>query len=158
VYVDISPLATVLYYGLYYVTPPPRVFVALEDAVRRRNIEQIQEAIDVIKRKGFQHRLQRDIADAEYQMMMIRKTNKMTGKVLKMDRTTLMELRSYVEPPNRTVHLVMQALYLLLEEDESKTVVRIKHMHYSICTVDMVTCQNGRSQNIRVTKRPCVSQ
>ena len=75
--------------------------------------------------EGYQSHLHPDIKRAENEIASIRKMNRLNGRVLGMNQSTLMELRRCADPPHPTVHRVLQALFLLLGKDEGKTDVRL---------------------------------
>ncbi|XP_053393943.1 trichohyalin-like isoform X1 [Mercenaria mercenaria] len=92
----------------------------LRKAMSRREIEELEKAINVIKKNGLEVQLARELRDANEILARLRKIQRIRSEILELKQSTVAEIRSYQKPPP-VVHTVMTATFLILGHQEKET-------------------------------------
>lgn len=110
----------ILYYGYQH-----NLFniLDLRKAMSRREIEELEKAIDIIKKNGLEVQLARELRDANEILHRLRKIQRIRSEILELKQSTVAEIRSYQKPPP-VVHTVMTATFLILGHAEKETKVK----------------------------------
>jgi hypothetical protein len=94
----------------------------LRKAMSRREIEELEKAINIIKKNGLEIQLARELRDAYEILTRLRKIQRIRSEILELKQSTVAEIRSYQKPPP-VVHTVMTATFLILGHQEKETKV-----------------------------------
>ena len=102
----------------------------LENAMVKRNLIEIEEAVDKIKKKGYEKDHFMVLSDADKLIQKLRRLEKLKKEILALDQRTISEIRSY-QNPNPAIHQVMAAVYIILgyKEKELKVNISIHLLH-----------------------------
>ncbi|XP_060583766.1 trichohyalin-like isoform X2 [Ruditapes philippinarum] len=92
----------------------------LRKAMSRREIEELEKAINIIKKNGLEIQLARELRDAYEILTRLRKIQRIRSEILELKQSTVAEIRSYQKPPP-VVHTVMTATFLILGHQEKET-------------------------------------
>ena len=90
----------------------------------KREIEEIENAIETVKRYGFELQLAKEISKANQLLVRLRRLERIQHEILELKQSTVAEIRSYQSPP-LAVHTVMIVTFLLLGYKETETKVQV---------------------------------
>ena len=99
------------------------ISIDLRRAISKREIEEIEKAIETVKRNGFEVQMAKELIEANQILVRLRKIQRIRSEILELKQSTVAEIRSYQNPPV-VVHTVMTATFLILGHKESETKVR----------------------------------
>ena len=99
----------------------------------RREIEELEKAINIIKKNGLEVQLARELRDANEILARLRKIQRIRSEILELKQSTVAEIRSYQKPPP-VVHTVMTATFLILGHQEKETKVS-SYLILQACTI-----------------------
>ena len=91
----------------------------LDDAMARRNLEDIQSSVDEIKKKGYEKDHSVRLLEADKLAQKLKRLEKLKKEILALDQRTISEIRSY-KKPLPAVHDVMIAVYVVLGYKEKE--------------------------------------
>ena len=103
----------------------------LRRAISKREIEELEKAIETVKRNGFEVQMAKELIEANQILIRLRKIQRIRSEILELKQSTVAEIRSYQSPP-AVVHTVMTATFLILGHKESETKVRENNLSGSI--------------------------
>ena len=89
-----------------------------------RQLKALEEAINYVKRNGFEMQLSKELLEANKILLQLRRLERIRAEILELKQSTVAEIRSYQKPPP-VVHTVMTSTFLLLGHKEKETRVRI---------------------------------
>ncbi|XP_033109589.1 calponin homology domain-containing protein DDB_G0272472-like [Anneissia japonica] len=89
----------------------------LEDAMERRNLEDLEKSINFVKKNTFEADLPHEMIRANKMLINLKRLKRLRDEILNLKQSTVAEIRSYSKPP-RVVHQVMIGTYLLLGNKE----------------------------------------
>ncbi|KAK3600386.1 hypothetical protein CHS0354_016002 [Potamilus streckersoni] len=92
----------------------------LRNAMSKREIEELEKAINIVKKHGLEKQLARELIEAEKILSRLRKLERIRHEILELKQATVAEIRSYQNPPP-VVHTVMTVTFLLLGHSEKET-------------------------------------
>ncbi|KAL3868520.1 hypothetical protein ACJMK2_041321 [Sinanodonta woodiana] len=92
----------------------------LRNAMSKREIEELETAINIVKKHGLEKQLARELIEAEKILSRLRKLERIRHEILELKQATVAEIRSYQNPPP-VVHTVMTVTFLLLGHNEKET-------------------------------------
>jgi len=87
-----------------------------------RQIKPLEEAINSVKKSGFETELQPEMIEANNLLLRLRRLERIRAEILELKQSTVAEIRSYSNPPP-IVHSVMIATFLILGHLEKETKV-----------------------------------
>ena len=96
----------------------------LKKAMTRREIEEIEHAIETVKKYGFEVQLAKEVSEANQLLVRLRRLERIRHEILELKQSTVAEIRSYQSPP-LAVHTVMTVTFLLLGHKEKETKVQV---------------------------------
>lgn len=94
----------------------------LRKAMTQREINELQKAIDTVKKHGFEAELSKELLEANQLLSRLKRLERIRHEILELKQATVAEIRSYQNPPP-VVHTVMTATFLLLGHKEKETKV-----------------------------------
>ena len=94
----------------------------LKRAISRREIEELERAIETVRKNGMEVQLAKELIEANQILVRLRKIQRIRSEILELKQSTVAEIRSYQAPPP-AVHTVMTATFLILGHKESETKV-----------------------------------
>ena len=94
----------------------------LRKAISRRELAELEKAIEVIKKNGLEVQLSKELLEATKILARLRKIQRIRSEILELKQSTVAEIRSYQNPPP-VVHTVMTATFLILGHKERETKV-----------------------------------
>lgn len=89
----------------------------------RRQLKELEDAIDYVKKNKFEEDLQPELIEANNLLLRLRRLERIRAEILELKQSTVAEIRSYSSPPI-IVHSVMIGTFLLLGHSESETKAR----------------------------------
>ncbi|XP_060077748.1 trichohyalin-like [Ylistrum balloti] len=92
----------------------------LKRAMTKREIEDLEKAIQTVKKHGFEVQLAKELAEANQLLVRLRRLERIRHEILELKQSTVAEIRSYQTPP-LLVHTIMTATFLLLGHKEKET-------------------------------------
>ncbi|KAK3581411.1 hypothetical protein CHS0354_016272 [Potamilus streckersoni] len=92
----------------------------LINATEKKTLELLERAVDAVATRGFESYFPEELKIARELIARLKKIQKLMHEVMKLDQTTIAEIRSYGNPV-REIHVVMQATLLLLGHFEEET-------------------------------------
>lgn len=101
------------------------VFVDLKRAMTKREIEELEQAINTVKKHGLEVQLAKELGEANHLLTRLRRLERIRHEILELKQSTVAEIRSYQSPPI-IVHTVMTSTFLVLGHKEKETKVLIK--------------------------------
>lgn len=104
--------------------------IDLRRAMSKREIEELEKAINVIKKNGMEVQMAKELREANTILARLRKIQRIRSEILELKQSTVAEIRSYQNPPP-VVHTVMTATFLLLghKEKETKVFYDVRKLH-----------------------------
>lgn len=90
----------------------------------RRQLKELEDAIDYVKKNKFEEDLQPELIEANNLLLRLRRLERIRAEILELKQSTVAEIRSYSSPPI-IVHSVMIGTFLLLGHSESETKARL---------------------------------
>lgn len=90
--------------------------------MKRRNLKEIEDSMEKVKRKGFELDLAPEMLEAQKMVLQLRRLERIRAEILELKQSTVAEIRSYSSPP-LAVHTVMIATFLLHGHTEKETKV-----------------------------------
>ena len=84
-----------------------------------RHIVQLEQAINFIKRHGFEYQLTHALVEANKLLLQLKKRYKIYAEILALDQPTVAEIKSYSKPPE-LVHTVMTGVFVALGHKEKE--------------------------------------
>ena len=97
----------------------------LKDAMSRRHLNDVEDAVNNIKRKKIEKEYAVELIEADKLLNKLRRLERLRREILELNQSTISEIRSYQRPPP-AVHDVMIAVYLLLGYKEKELKVSDK--------------------------------
>ena len=94
----------------------------LQKAVDERDLAAILDAIDDIEELCYDNILQQEMIVARCLAEQLQRLLRLRQAILNMDKSTMSEIRRYDRPP-AVLHRILQAVFLLLGEDEGTMAV-----------------------------------
>lgn len=91
----------------------------LEDAMVKRNLSEMEGAVEKIKSKGYEKEHTVQLLDADKLMQKLRRLEKLKKEIMALDQRTISEIRSY-KTPIPAIHEVMIATYIILGYKEKE--------------------------------------
>ncbi|OWF56342.1 Reticulocyte binding protein 2-like b [Mizuhopecten yessoensis] len=92
----------------------------LKRAMTKREIEELERAIQTVKKHGFEVQLAKELAEANELLVRLRRLERIRHEILELKQSTVAEIRSYQTPP-LLVHTIMTATFLILGHKEKET-------------------------------------
>ncbi|KAL3861103.1 hypothetical protein ACJMK2_007175 [Sinanodonta woodiana] len=92
----------------------------LIEATDEKNYDRLTATIDEVKKKRYEHRLPRELANAMAILDRLKTIQRLLHAIMALDQRTIAEIRGYQSPPP-AVHSVMKATLLLLGHFEEET-------------------------------------
>ncbi|XP_069127879.1 uncharacterized protein [Argopecten irradians] len=92
----------------------------LKRAMTKREIEELEKAIQTVKKHGFEVQLAKELAEANQLLVRLRRLERIRHEILELKQSTVAEIRSYQTPP-LLVHTIMTATFLILGHKEKET-------------------------------------
>ena len=102
----------------------------LRKAMSKREIEELEKAINVIKKNGLEVQLAKELIEANTILTRLRKIQRIRSEILELKQSTVAEIRSYQNPPP-VVHTVMTATFMILGHKEKDT--KVTRTWVSLC-------------------------
>ncbi|XP_074641536.1 uncharacterized protein LOC141899249 isoform X2 [Tubulanus polymorphus] len=94
----------------------------LLSAMDRRVLQDLEKAVDNVKKNGFEPALTNEMIEANKLLLQLRRLERIRAEILELKQTTVAEIRSYQKPPV-AVHTVMIGTFFLLGHKEKETKV-----------------------------------
>ncbi|XP_056020297.1 golgin subfamily A member 6-like protein 22 isoform X2 [Ostrea edulis] len=94
----------------------------LKRAMTKRELEELEKAINAVKKHGLEVPLAKELGEANKLLTRLRRLERIRHEILELKQATVAEIRSYQNPPP-VVHKVMTATFLLLGHAEKDTKV-----------------------------------
>lgn len=88
----------------------------------RRQLAELEKAINFIKKHGFDYLLTQELIEAHKILLQLRRLERIRAEILELKQSTVAEIRSYQKPPT-VVHTVMTGTFLVLGHKEKETKV-----------------------------------
>ncbi|KAK3104804.1 hypothetical protein FSP39_010451 [Pinctada imbricata] len=98
----------------------------LKDAIRFKQLELIERAIDLVETRRHEGHMQKELNEAKRLARRLRKVSKLMHDVLALNQIVITEISAYSTPP-QAVHDTMKATFLLLGNYESETKIEITY-------------------------------
>lgn len=98
------------------------VDVDLKRAMTKRELEELEKAINAVKKHGLEVPLAKELGEATKLLTRLKRLERIRHEILELKQATVAEIRSYQNPPP-VVHKVMTATFLLLGHQEKETKV-----------------------------------
>eukprot|EP00105_Crassostrea_gigas_P018851 XP_011437088.1 PREDICTED: PERQ amino acid-rich with GYF domain-containing protein 2 isoform X1 [Crassostrea gigas] len=92
----------------------------LKRAMTKRELEELEKAINAIKKHGLEVPLAKELGEASKLLTRLKRLERIRHEILELKQATVAEIRSYQNPP-AVVHKVMTATFLLLGHQEKET-------------------------------------
>ena len=92
--------------------------VDLLKAMEHRNLEELEKAIDFVKKNSLEGHKPQEMVRANKMLLSLKRLKRLKDEILNLKQSTVAEIRSYNKPP-RAVHMVMIGTYLLLGNKET---------------------------------------
>ncbi|XP_077982721.1 uncharacterized protein LOC144437614 [Glandiceps talaboti] len=92
----------------------------LRSAMERRHLEDLDKAIEYVKKKGFDVHLPHRMIEANKMLLRLKRLKRLRDEIMNLKQSTVAEIRSYQKPP-KVVHQIMIGTYLLLGVGEKET-------------------------------------
>ena len=89
------------------------VILGLNKAMTSRQLKQLESAINMVKRSGFEVQLAKELIEANKVLLQLRRLERIRAEILELKQSTVAEIRSYQKPPP-IVHKVMTGTFLIL--------------------------------------------
>ncbi|XP_072016669.1 uncharacterized protein [Amphiura filiformis] len=86
-------------------------------AMEKRKLEDLEKAIDFVKKNGFEAAMPEEMVKANKMLLSLKRLKRLKDEILNLKQSTVAEIRSYSKPP-KAVHRVMIGTYLLLGNKE----------------------------------------
>ncbi len=102
--------------------------LGLANAMNKRQVKVLEDAINYVKRNGFEVPLAKELIEANKVMLQLRRLERIRAEILELKQSTVAEIRSYQKPPP-IVHQVMTATFLVLGHKEKETKVSTMYSH-----------------------------
>ena len=96
---------------------PLSVISDLISAMEKRKLEDLEKAIDFVKKNGFEAAMPEEMVKANKMLLSLKRLKRLKDEILNLKQSTVAEIRSYSKPP-KAVHRVMIGTYLLLGNKE----------------------------------------
>ncbi|XP_078319805.1 uncharacterized protein LOC111120246 isoform X3 [Crassostrea virginica] len=94
----------------------------LKHAMTKRELEELEKAINAVKKNGLEVPLAKELGEANKLLTRLKRLERIRHEILELKQATVAEIRSYQNPP-QVVHRVMTATFLLLGHQEKETKV-----------------------------------
>lgn len=92
----------------------------LKRAMTKRELEELEKAINAVKKHGLEVPLAKELGEATKLLTRLKRLERIRHEILELKQATVAEIRSYQNPPP-VVHKVMTATFLLLGHQEKET-------------------------------------
>lgn len=92
----------------------------LKRAMTKRELEELEKAINAVKKNGLEVPLAKELGEASKLLTRLKRLERIRHEILELKQATVAEIRSYQNPP-AVVHKVMTATFLLLGHQEKET-------------------------------------
>lgn len=99
-----------------------------------RHIDNLEKAINFVKRHGFEYMLVHELAEANKLLLQLKKRYKIYAEIMALDQPTVAEIKSYSKPPV-LVHQVMTGVFVMLGHKEREMKV------YRLFDFIIIKCQ-----------------
>lgn len=118
--------------------------VDLKRAMTKRELEELEKAINAVKKHGLEVPLAKELGEATKLLTRLKRLERIRHEILELKQATVAEIRSYQNPPP-VVHKVMTATFLLLGHQEKETKVLYSiglfiHNNYEQFTISSYKC------------------
>ncbi|XP_046327334.2 vicilin-like seed storage protein At2g18540 isoform X1 [Haliotis rufescens] len=92
----------------------------LKRAMTKREIEELEQAMNFVKKNGFEAQLAGEMQEANQMLSRLKRLERIRHEILELKQSTVAEIRSYSKPP-LVVHTVMTVTLLILGHKEKDT-------------------------------------
>ncbi|XP_062613815.1 trichohyalin-like isoform X2 [Saccostrea cucullata] len=92
----------------------------LHRAMTKRELEELEKAINAVKKHGLEVPLAKELGEANKLFTRLKRLERIRHEILELKQATVAEIRSYQNPPPM-VHKIMTATFLLLGHQEKET-------------------------------------